>query len=75
MDESRTWVGGDAIKQWKESTSTRYRYTSRPMVSEAKDGKIVVICRLKGDFPGSPVDLRYVFELAGDKISSLEIKP
>ena len=45
------------------------------MVSEAKDGKIVVICRLKGDFPGSPVDLRYVFELAGDKISSLEIKP
>lgn len=74
-DESHAWVGRDAIKQWKESTTSRYRYTSKPVASEAKDGKIVVISRLTGDFPGSPVDLRYVFELDGDKISSLEIKP
>ena len=74
-DESRTWIGRDAIKQWKESTTSRYRYTSKPIASEAKDGKIVVVSRLTGDFPGSPANLRYVFELDGDKISSLEIKP
>ena len=31
--------------------------------------------RLTGNFPGSPVDLRFFFELDGDKIASLEIIP
>lgn len=75
IDESRTWTGRDAISEWKKSTTTQYRYTSEPIASEEKDGKIVVTSRLTGNFPGSPVELRYVFELAGDKISSLEIKP
>jgi hypothetical protein len=35
----------------------------------------VVACRLTGNFPGSPVDLRFIFELEGDKIVSLEITP
>ncbi|MGH7650680.1 MAG: nuclear transport factor 2 family protein [Gemmatimonadaceae bacterium] len=74
-DESRVWVGHDAIRQWKESTTSRYRYTSKPIASEEKDGTITVVSRLTGDFPGSPADLRYVFVLDGDKISSLEIKP
>ena len=74
-DESHTWVGRDAIRQWKESATAKYRYTSEPMALDAKDGKVVVIARLTGDFPGSPVDLRYAFTLDGDKISSLEIRP
>lgn len=74
-DESRTWIGRDGITQWKKSTTARYRYTSEPIASEAKDGTITVTSRLTGNFPGSPVELRYVFELDGDKISSLEIKP
>jgi len=28
-----------------------------------------------GDFPGSPVDLRYRFTVEGDKIARLEIAP
>jgi hypothetical protein len=74
VDESRTWVGRDGIREWKKSTTTKYRYTSEPIGSQEKDGKIVVTSRLTGNFPGSPVELRYVFELDGDKISSLEIK-
>jgi outer membrane protein assembly factor BamB len=75
IDESRQWIGRPAIKRWKQSTTARYRYTSQPIASDTKDGKIVVTSRLTGNFPGSPVDLRYVFELEGDKICSLEIKP
>ena len=30
---------------------------------------------LEGDFPGSPLDLRYFFTLDGDKIAALEIIP
>ena len=75
IDESHTWVGRDDIREWKKSTTTKYHYTSEPIASEEKDGKIVVTSRLAGNFPGSPVELRYAFELDGDKISSLEIKP
>jgi len=74
IDEKQTYSGRQAIRRWKQSASTRYKYTSKPFASEKQGKKIVVSSRLTGDFPGSPVDLRYVFELDGDKIVLLEIK-
>jgi hypothetical protein len=35
----------------------------------------VVTGRLTAEFPGSPVELQFVFGLEGDRISSLEIRP
>src|SRR4029077_275586 len=74
-DEGHTYQGRAAIKQWKAEASARYEYTSEPFACEQKDGKFVVTSRLIGNFPGSPVDLRFFFELEGDKIASLEIIP
>lgn len=74
-DEGHTYRGRDAIKRWKADSATRYSYTSEPFAVEHKDGRIVVTSHLVGDFPGSPVDLRYFFVLDGDKIASLEIVP
>jgi len=74
-DEGHTYKGRAAIKQWKTGTSTKYEYTSEPVACEEKDGKIVVTSHLVGNFPGSPVDLRFFFKLEGDKIVSLEIIP
>jgi hypothetical protein len=42
---------------------------------EQQGGKTVVTSHLTGNFPGSPVDLRFFFALEGDKIRSLEIMP
>jgi hypothetical protein len=36
---------------------------------------VVVTSRLTGNFPGSPLNLRFFFGLDGDKIASLEIIP
>ncbi len=74
-DEGRTHKGRAAIQQWKEESSTAYQYTSTPFASETRDGKITITSHLVGNFPGSPVDLRYFFELEGDKIAALEIIP
>jgi SnoaL-like domain len=74
-DEGRTYKGRPAIKQWKTDASAKYHYVSEPFACEQQDGKTVVTSRLTGNFPGSPVDLRYFFELAGDRIASLEIIP
>ena len=74
-DEGRTHKGRGAIKGWKTDASAKYEYTCEPFACEEKDGKMVVTSHLVGNFPGSPVDLRYFFQLEGEKISSLEIIP
>lgn len=65
--------GRAAIKKWKEEASAKYQYTSEPLACEQKERQCVVTSRLTGNFPGSPVDLRFLFELDGNKIVALEI--
>lgn len=74
-DEGHTFKGRPAIRQWKAVASAKYQYTSEPFVCERRDGQVIVTSRLTGNFPGSPVNLRFVFRLEGDKIESLEIVP
>lgn len=74
-DEGRDHVGIDAILAWKAGASRAYRYTSTPFAIADKDGRTIVTSRLEGDFPGSPIDLRYLFRFAGDRIAALEIRP
>ncbi len=72
-DEGHTYAGREAIRQWKAESSTKYSYTSKPVAIAEDHGRTVVTSHLAGDFPGSPVDLRYFFVLEGDKIAELEI--
>jgi SnoaL-like domain len=74
-DEGHTHKGRAAINAWKTDASAKYQYTCEPLAYEEKDGKTVVTSHLVGNFPGSPVDLRFFFKLEGDKIASLEIIP
>jgi hypothetical protein len=74
-DEGHTHKGRAAIKRWKTDASAKYDYTSEPVACDHKDGETVVTSRLTGNFPGSPVNLRFFFKLEGEKIASLEIIP
>lgn len=74
-DEGQTHCGLEAIKAWKTAASAKYRYTSTPFAVEQKDGWCIVTSRLTGNFPGSPIDLRYRFRLERGKIAHLEIAP
>jgi ketosteroid isomerase-like protein len=72
-DENQTIEGLAAIKQWKTETTKKYQHTIEPLASVQKEGKTIVTNRLTGNFPGSPIELEFVFTLDGDKIASLEI--
>jgi len=50
----------------------KYEYTCEPLACEEKDGRTIITCHLVGNFPGSPVDLRFFFKLEGDKIATLD---
>ncbi len=73
QDEGKTYAGHDAIRQWKAKSSTAYSYTAEPVAAAAEGRRTVVTSHLEGDFPGSPIDLRYFFLLEGEKITELEI--
>lgn len=75
IDEGNNYTGRDAIRQWMANASTQYTYTVEPF-DIAEDGqRTIVTSHLVGNFPGSPVDLRYFFVLRGDMIAGLEIVP
>jgi hypothetical protein len=72
-DEGKTYTGREAIRRWKTEASTKYTYVSEPFSIEQDEERAIVTSRVTGNFPGSPVDLRYSFVLEADKIASLEI--
>ena len=74
-DEGHTHSGLPAIVKWRSDVSTQYTFTSEPLALEETDGMIVVTSRLTGNFPGSPVVLRYRFRLERGTIAALEIAP
>ncbi len=75
VDERRTHEGRDAIARWKAEASKQYQYVTEPFAIDERGDMIVVTAHLTGNFPGSPVDLRYGFTLADGAIARLEIAP
>lgn len=74
-DEGHTYAGRDAIQNWKAEAGKKFTYTCEPIKLETVDDRSVVTGHLVGDFPGSPIDLRFIFKLQGDEIAELEIIP
>lgn len=59
-------------KRWTGNTDT---YCGRSTFNVQTHGdKVDARARLTGEFPGSPVELDYIFKLSNDKIASLEIR-
>ena len=75
LDEGHTHAGPAAIEAWKTDAASKYTYTATPQTLETQGRSYLVTSRVSGDFPGSPVDLRYHFVLDGDRIAQLEIVP
>ena len=73
VDERREHQGRQAIARWKTEATTKYHYTSEPLSADISAPDVTVVARVTGEFPGSPIELRYRFTLAGSKIARLEI--
>jgi SnoaL-like domain len=65
-DEGQTIEGLAAIKQWKTETRRKYQHTVEPLAFAQQDDTSIVTSRLTGNFPGSPIELRFIFKLEGD---------
>lgn len=72
-DEAHEHRGRAAIAAWLEDTARRYRFTSALLRCERQGADWLATARVAGDFPGSPVELRYRFTLSDGRIAKLEI--
>lgn len=72
-DEGHTYQGCEAIIDWKRRSDSKYSYTVEPYAMADERERTVVTSRLVGNFPGSPIDLRYAFRFEGNRIAELEI--
>jgi hypothetical protein len=72
-DEGRDRQGLAAIREWATEVIGKYQPLVEVIDLEEASGRTIFTGRVSGNFPGSPVDLRYVFAVRGDKIVRLEI--
>ena len=74
-DEGHTYHGVSEIQAWIAESFSKFDFTNQPFAVEEKEGTIVVTSHVEGNFPGSPIDLKFIFQLSGDKIAVLEVTP
>src|SRR5258708_2632075 len=76
VDEDQTFSGHEEIRRWRETVTSKFTYTVEVLTSEALGAdNFVVTAQLEGNFPGSPVQLRFRFVLRDGLIVALEIAP
>jgi len=72
-DEGHDHTGRAAIQECVAETGSKYSPQTEVIRVKESGGAFVVTAKVSGDFPGSPVELEYHFELSGGEISKLQI--
>lgn len=71
FDEGKTHTGREAIEQWIDKANQEYRATMKPL--EYLDSEGLLKAEVSGNFPGSPLVLKYHYEFEDGLIRSLKI--
>lgn len=72
-DERADHRGRAAISAWAEDTLRRYRMRNEILSVSRDADHHIVLARVTGTFPGSPLDFTYRFALGPDGVETLEI--
>lgn len=75
VDERHEHRGRAAIEAWNAQAHAKYAFTSEVLAAEGGGERSTVRVKVSGKFPGSPIELRFRFTLAGSLIARLEISP
>lgn len=72
-DENETHTGQEEIMKWNEKTNETYQTQLEALEISTNNTTNILTTRVSGTFEGSPIVLKYHFELKDEKINSLKI--
>ncbi len=71
FDEGKTHNGRVEIEQWIDKSNKEYQASMKPLFYDEKEN--ILSAEIDGSFPGSPVILKFYFQLSNGLIQSLNI--
>jgi hypothetical protein len=74
-DEGRRIQGIAAIKAWKREGKAKYQHKIKLIGATENGSEAIVRGLVSGNFPGSPIELDFVFLLKDGMIAALEVRP
>lgn len=71
FDEGKTHNGKTEIQSWIDTANKEYKAAMKPLDYNKEES--ILSAEISGTFPGSPIVLKYHFELSDGLIESLKI--
>lgn len=73
FDEGKMYNGRKEIEHWIADSNERYKSVMKPVSYEENDTKSILKAEVSGNFPGSPIVLKFHFEIADGQIQHLKV--
>ena len=73
FDEGKVYNGRNEIKKWIEKANEKYKTVMQPVEYTETGSTSILAAKISGTFDGSPVVLKYHFEIADGLIQSLKV--
>lgn len=71
FDEGKTHTGRKEIEQWIDKANKDYHATMKPV--EYSEAEQILTAEVSGNFPGSPIMMKYHYEFEDGLIQTLKI--
>lgn len=71
FDEGKTHNGKAEIEKWIDKSNKDYKATMEPVDYDEKED--ILLAKIAGSFPGSPLTLKFHFKIADGKIKNLKV--
>ncbi|MDW9379483.1 nuclear transport factor 2 family protein [Chryseobacterium sp. JV558] len=71
FDEGKTHNGKAEIEQWIDKSNKEYKATMEPIDYDEKEN--ILSAKISGSFPGSPIILKFNFDIVDGKIQQLKV--
>ena len=73
FDEGKTHNGKKEIQHWIEESNENYKSVMKPLEYTENGSSSVLSAECSGTFPGSPITLKFHFDIADEQIQHLKV--
>ncbi|RKS98220.1 nuclear transport factor 2 family protein [Chryseobacterium defluvii] len=73
FDEGKMYNGRKEIQHWIADSNEHYKSVMKPVSYEENETKSILKAEVSGNFPGSPIVLKFHFEIANGQIQHLKV--